>query len=62
VTPATASIGLAPVAIVPDAACIGDAGGSIGAVARFTVVEPVAVTGTPVMVAMTRPGAVTTRS
>src|SRR5215207_8939281 len=48
VTPATASIGLPTVEKVPDAERIADAGGSIGADARFTLVEPVAVTGTPV--------------
>ena len=62
VTPATASMGLAAVEMMPEAERMADAGGSMGADARLTVVEPVAVTGTPVIVAVARPGAVTTRS
>ena len=47
VTPATASMGLAPVEMMPEAERMADAGGSMGAEARLTVVEFVAVTGTP---------------
>jgi hypothetical protein len=62
VTPATASMGLAPVEMMPEAERMADAGGSMGAEARLTVVEFVAVTGTPVIIATARPGEVTTRS
>ena len=42
--------------------CSVDSGGSIGADAAFAIVGAVATTGTPVITAVTRPAALTTRS
>ncbi len=57
-----ASIGSLGAITVPDAMCISEAGGSIGALLRLIVVKAVSVTGTPVIVAVARPCALTTRS